>query len=92
MTFDLAKQFIDNLLKNKYSICTTDNTKTIILDFIGGEPLLQIELIEQTRAFLEARVNETPVYGEYINAWERVENFLKSNDEISKLVAFSRLD
>ena len=47
MSFSIAKQFIDNLLNNNYSFCTIETTKTIILEFIGGEPFLEIDLIEQ---------------------------------------------
>lgn len=47
MSFDIAKIAIDNLLTDKIQICQKDKVKGIILDFIGGEPLLEIELIEQ---------------------------------------------
>lgn len=50
MSFDTAKKFIDLLLNND------DNTKlyidsksssSVIIDFIGGEPLLEVELIDK---------------------------------------------
>lgn len=50
MSFSIAKDFIDKLLTNDESIrnyIDTDNTLGIILEFIGGEPLLQVELIDQ---------------------------------------------
>lgn len=52
MTFKTAKNFIDGLLNDKYSICTKENTRTIICDFIGGEPFLEIDLINQICNYL----------------------------------------
>ncbi|MBR4751929.1 MAG: 3'-5' exonuclease [Thermoguttaceae bacterium] len=96
---DMVQELMEEGRLNEiHSYCRCDVLDTYFIflraSVLRGKisPEREVELIEQTRAFLEARVNETPVYGEYINAWERVENFLKSNDEISKLVAFSRLD
>lgn len=47
MTFDLAKRLIDNIFDEKYSAITPDNTIGLILSFIGGEPFLQVDLMEQ---------------------------------------------
>lgn len=50
MSFETAKKFIDLLFdeeKNNGYI-TPEKSPFIILDFIGGEPLLEIELIEKT--------------------------------------------
>ena len=47
MSFETAKICIDNLLANKYENISIENTFGIIFDFIGGEPLLEINLIEQ---------------------------------------------
>ena len=47
LSFDMSKQLIDNLLNNKIDYINTDNTLGIVLDFIGGEPLMEIELISQ---------------------------------------------
>lgn len=47
MTFETAKIFIDQLLADEYECANRDNTFTVILDFIGGEPLMEIELIGQ---------------------------------------------
>jgi len=46
MTFNTIKEFIDNLLNDKYDNINTANTYAIIYDFIGGEPLMEIDLIE----------------------------------------------
>ena len=50
MSFDIAKNFIDMLLKadatsNEY--LNPDNTSGVCIEFIGGEPLLEIDLISQ---------------------------------------------
>ena len=47
MSWDTAKLLIDNLLNDKYDYINSINTKGIVLDFIGGEPFLEIELIEK---------------------------------------------
>ena len=47
MTFETAKKFIDDLLSDKITNFTTKDMGGIILDFIGGEPLMDIKLIEQ---------------------------------------------
>ena len=45
MPFEVAKEFIDKLLNNEYSMINTDNTFGICFDFIGGEPFMEIKLI-----------------------------------------------
>lgn len=48
MPFETAKTFIDNLFDDKYKGYVSFEEKPfIVLDFIGGEPFLQPELIEQ---------------------------------------------
>ena len=47
MTFEIAKTFIDNLLTNYYSAVNTNNAFAVCLNFIGGEPLMEIDLIDQ---------------------------------------------
>lgn len=50
MTFDNAKKFIDLLLdNNEYTKLYVDtySIRAAVLDFIGGEPLLEVELIEK---------------------------------------------
>lgn len=46
MTFPLAKQIIDNLLADKYQY-NKYQVNGVVLDFIGGEPLMEIDLITQ---------------------------------------------
>ena len=48
MSFETAKTFIDNLFADKYKgYISLEEKPFIILDFIGGEPFLQPELIEK---------------------------------------------
>lgn len=47
MGFNTAKVFIDNLLEDKYEFANTQKTQAVVLDFIGGEPLMEIDLIHQ---------------------------------------------
>lgn len=44
MSFETAKTFIDNLLADKYGYINRYNSPAIIIEFIGGEPFLEIEL------------------------------------------------
>ena len=47
MTFETAKKIIDKLLNNEIPSATTENTFAVVFDFIGGEPLLEIDLLQQ---------------------------------------------
>ena len=47
MDFDTAKQFIDHLLNDDYGYINRYNSPAIIIEFIGGEPLLETNLIRQ---------------------------------------------
>ena len=47
MSFETAKKIIDRLLNNEIELINTNNTLAIVFDFIGGEPLLEIDLIQQ---------------------------------------------
>ena len=44
MEFETAKEFIDKLLNDEYGYINRYNSPAIIIEFIGGEPLLQIQL------------------------------------------------
>ena len=58
MTFDIAKEFIDNLLNDKYGYINRYNSPAIIIEFIGGEPLLSIRLIRQVYEYFLDRTYE----------------------------------
>lgn len=50
MSFDVAKTFIDKLLAGDPSIASyinVDNSPGIVIEFIGGEPFLEIDLIDR---------------------------------------------
>lgn len=50
MSFETAKQFVDLILtgdKGLSSYVTPEKSPAIVFDFIGGEPFLEIELIDQ---------------------------------------------
>ena len=46
MSLDNAKTFIDNLLTDSYTAVNTKNAFAVCLNFIGGEPLMEIDLID----------------------------------------------
>ena len=52
MSFETAKTFIDQLLSDNFERITTDNTVGIIWEFIGGEPFLQIDLIQKITDYI----------------------------------------
>ena len=47
LSFETAKKFTDMLLRGDNSYINQDNSPGVIIEFIGGEPLLEIELIDQ---------------------------------------------
>lgn len=62
MTFEIAKKFVDLLIEDSYKDDTYVSLKTtpgIICEFIGGEPFLQIDLVDQiTDYFLNRLIEE----------------------------------
>lgn len=58
MTFDIAKQFIDHLLKDDYGYINRYNSPAIIIEFIGGEPLMEVELIRKIYEYFLERCYE----------------------------------
>lgn len=59
MTFDVAKDFIDYLFDNRKNDefeYNENTTKGLIIDFIGGEPLLQISLIRKICDYFEEKL------------------------------------
>lgn len=57
--FELGAKFLDDLLDGKYdNYCNYSNSEAIILEFIGGEPFLQIDLIDKfTDYFIQGMIN-----------------------------------
>ena len=63
MTFDTAKKIIDYLFaerENPQSEFCEEKTKGFVFDFIGGEPFLEIDLIEQICDYFEERLLQYP--------------------------------
>lgn len=61
MTIDIAKKFIDLLLENNSNTkkyIDTSCSDAIILDFIGGEPLLAVDLIDDIMSYFKKRIIE----------------------------------
>ena len=60
MDFDIAKRFIDDLLdtdkKNDY--INIDNSPAIIIEFIGGEPFIAIDLIDKITDYFISQMIE----------------------------------
>lgn len=62
MPLEVAQKFIDMLLendKNTQQYIDTRHSDAIILEFIGGEPFLEVELIDQIMEYFIKRVIET---------------------------------
>lgn len=55
MTFDTAKKAVDYLTGDK----VTFNNKSVLFDFIGGEPLLEIELIDKICDYIKHKLYTT---------------------------------
>lgn len=58
MSFDTAKEFIDHLLNDDYGYINRYNSPAIILEFIGGEPLLEINLTRKVYEYFLDRCYE----------------------------------
>ncbi len=57
MSFETAKQFVDQLLSARGDqYISQDNTGGIVIEFIGGEPLLEIELIRRICDYVTERM------------------------------------
>lgn len=62
MPIEVAQKFIDMLLENDENTKQYLDTRAcdgVILDFIGGEPLLEVELIDEIMEYFIKRVIET---------------------------------
>lgn len=60
MSFDVAKRYIDMLLEDdrENDYVNTKISQGLIVEFIGGEPLLEIDLIDQVTDYLYDRMLE----------------------------------
>lgn len=58
MEFKTAKKFIDDLLADKYGYINRYNSPAIIIEFIGGEPFLEIKLTRKIYEYFLDRCYE----------------------------------
>lgn len=58
MSFEMAKEFIDHLLNDDYGYINRYNSPAIIIEFIGGEPLLEIKLTRKIYEYFLERCYE----------------------------------
>ena len=58
MSFETAKEIIDFLLDENNTYINPTNSPGIIIDFIGGEPLMAIDLIQQIADYFTKRLIE----------------------------------
>ena len=58
MNFDTAKSFIDKLLNDEYGYINKYNSPALILEFIGGEPLMEIKLTRRIYEYFLDRCYE----------------------------------
>ena len=62
MSFETAKKFVDDILSGEKGFreyISPEFSPALIVEFIGGEPFLQIDLIDQICDYLESRLIET---------------------------------
>ena len=52
MSFETIQPFLDKLFNNQFEAVTTENTGGLIIEFIGGEPFMQIDLISQITDYI----------------------------------------
>ena len=87
MTFDIAKQAIDYILYNRELFTSS----SVIFDFIGGEPFLEIELIDKICDYLKEQmyILEHPWFNSYRFSFstngimyndKRVQDYIKKNE------------
>ncbi len=90
MSFETGKSIIDHLLNGQ--IFRTESTAAIVLEFIGGEPLLEIELIDRLVEYFkrESFRLRSPLFYNYrisittngiLFQNEKVQQFIKKNKE-----------
>lgn len=59
MDFEVAKQFFDLLIEDSYkedTYVSLKSTPALVVEFIGGEPLLEIDLIDQITTYVRCKL------------------------------------
>ena len=52
MSWETIQPFLDELLEDRNELINTTTAGGLILDFIGGEPLMEIELIDKICTYI----------------------------------------
>lgn len=87
MSFETGKKIIDKLLDGNY---VDETVQAIVLEFIGGEPLLEIDLIDKLMDYfkIESFKKKSPWFNNYVISittngilfnTEKVQKFIKKN-------------
>ena len=93
MSFETAKKFIDLLIEDSYkedTYVSLTTTPGVVIEFIGGEPLLEIDLMDQITDYFRWRLisENHPWANKFLVSMisngvlyfsEKVQNYLKKN-------------
>lgn len=91
MTFEVGKELCDNILegsKGFKDFINPDKVHTLIIDFIGGEPLLEVELIDAILTYFRRKaIAMKHPYAEYFSASMSTNGTLYFTDKVQKFIA-----
>jgi radical SAM peptide maturase (CXXX-repeat target family) len=87
MNFEIARATIDHLLRNREQF----NEGSVIWDFIGGEPFLEIDLIDRISDYAKLRMYETdhPWFNNYRFSFS-TNGLLYGKDKVQRYIAKNR--
>jgi len=87
MDFEVARAAVDYLLRERALF----NSNAVVFDFIGGEPLLEIDLIERISDYVKLRLFETdhPWFGNYRFSFS-TNGLLYGKDKVQRYIAKNR--
>jgi len=87
MDFEVARATIDYLLRER----TVFNNRSVIFDFIGGEPLLEIDLIDRICDYAKLRMFELdhPWFNSYRLSFS-TNGLLYGKDKVQRFIAKNR--
>ena len=91
MSFNKIKPFLNKLFNDKFDLINTSNSFAVIFDFIGGEPFMNVDLIDQIANYsLELMINQNHEWlkhfrlsfssNGFLYDTEKVQNFFKKYD------------
>jgi uncharacterized protein len=87
MNFEIARATIDHLLRNREQF----NEGSVIWDFIGGEPFLEIDLIDRISDYAKLKMYETdhPWFNNYRFSFS-TNGLLYGKDKVQRYIAKNR--